>query len=159
MILDPAFGIRSTVARVLANAVDASLLRGAVGIADTLSHLGDGRRGLASSATAADVTSGTHADHGAHRDRTHHLTIGGSLTRVQNRTRVLTLVLQAGQPRGALRILFAFGSRFGPASHVRVAHHSGRASTQRQMVLHLALGTRPAVVSVHARVDALRVDA
>lgn len=158
MVPDPALGIRSAVARVDALAVQASPVRRTLGVRGTRDG-GHRRQDLASAASAAHVTGGTFANHRPHRQRIDDHAFGRPFARFQGGARVLAHVVETGQLRRTIGVLLALGLRFLSASHVRVAHQSRRATAQGEMILHFALGLRRTRMVVHARVDALAVDA
>lgn len=64
VVFDTAIGGRSTVARVPADSVEASFVRGTFAVADASTDLYDCLHRIASTASAADVPRWTHADHG-----------------------------------------------------------------------------------------------
>jgi len=68
VIDDVADGIRATRARIPADRVHARSFRRAIVVLGAL-DLEDRLGGTASTTATADVTAGTHADHGAHRMR------------------------------------------------------------------------------------------
>lgn len=80
---------------------------------------------------------------------------GGSVARCEYAAGLLALAVEARQRRGTVSVRLALGSDLGSARGVRVAHHGGRAATQRQVVVYHTLGLAGAWVLVHARVDTL----
>lgn len=63
MVLDPALGIRSTIAWVAANSIYTRLVRGTLRVTDAPTNISNWLRRLASSAAAAHVSIRTNADH------------------------------------------------------------------------------------------------
>jgi len=122
--------VRATGARVPADRVHARSLRRTVvvpGALDLENRLG----GTAGTATAADVTAGTHADHGAHWMRWQDSTLGRFRAWLYDRTRVLTLVAQAGERVGTVAILPALGPDLWSAVDVGVSGEARWASAYR----------------------------
>jgi len=159
VVLDAALRVRAAVARVSADPSDARFVGRAVGVAAAFAHGRDWRRRDAGSASAADVAWRADAQQGANRHCIHDLALAGLFARLEHGARVLTLFVEAGQPRWAVRVLPTLGPRLGPTAHVGVADHARRAAAHGEMVLDPAFGSGRAWVLVDARVDALGVDA
>lgn len=151
-----ALGIRSAVARIPANAIDAGAVAGALAVAGA-GYIRDSGNSLALAHSVADVTAGAHANHRPHRQRSDRLAVGRSFARLQHRARILAPAVQAGQHGRTIAVVVALDFALLLTERVRIAAHSGRASAQRDVILDSALRVRSARMLVNARVDALRI--
>jgi len=151
-------GVRATGARIPADRVHARSLRRAVvvpGALDLENRLG----GTASTTAAADVTAGTHADHGAHRMRWQDPAFGWFRARLYDRAWVLTLIAQTSERVGTVAVLPTLGSDLWSTVDVGVSGEARWTAAYRQMIQNAAFRARRARIIVHAWVDALHVDA
>lgn len=153
----PAFGVRSAIARIAADIVDARLLGGALGVGQTAVRSHRLQR-FAGSVAAAHVTLRAHADHRAHRNGRDDLAARRPMARLQRRARIHAAMIDACQSRGALGVQDAFVTLLRPAFDHRIADEAGRTAAQRGMMMGPAFGARMALAApVDARIDALGI--
>lgn len=158
VIDDIANGTGSARAGIPAHRVDAGSLRRTVVVSGAF-DLEDRLGGLAGTAAAADVSAGAHAHHGAYRVRRQDPTLGRFYARLYDRTRILTLVAETGEPARTVAVLPTLGPDLRLAVDVRVTGEAGRATAYRQMIENPAFRAGRARIVVHAGIDALHVDA
>lgn len=158
VIDDIANGVGSARARIPAHRVDAGSLRWTVVVLGTL-DLKDRLGSLTGTAAAADVSAGTHANHGTYRIRRQDSTLGRFRARLYDRTRILTLVAETGEPVRTVAVFSTFRPDFRLAIDIRVSGEAGWATAYRQMIQNSAFRAGRARIVVHAGIDALHVDA
>lgn len=158
MIDDFANGVRSARARISTHRVDAGSLRWTVivlGAFDLEDRLGS----LTSTASAADISAGAHAHHGAYRMCRQNPAFGRFCARMYDQTRILTLVAETGEFVRTVAVLPTFGPDFRLAVDVRVTGEAGWATAYRQVIEDSAFRAGRARIVMNARIDALHVDA
>lgn len=158
MVFNPTLCIQTAVTWVPADSVDTSLIFWAFFVHHASSHL-YGLHRMAGTASAADITRWTHADHGPDRYRSNHDTFGRSVTRFQYHARILTFVVQTGKSGWTFWILPTLWLWFWLAVDVRVSFKTISASAQSDVVVHQTFGSGRTRTIVDARVDTLRVPA
>lgn len=124
VVLDSALGIRSTVARVSTNAVNASGIARTVRIGNTTRF--DNR--FARSTSTAHVSIRTYADHRTHRRRRNCFASRWSIAWLQRTAWLNALVLDTGQVRRTIRVVHTLWNDLRSAVHVRISNQSRRTS-------------------------------
>lgn len=158
MIDDFANGVRSARARILAHRVDAGSLRWTVIVLDAF-DLKDRLGSLTSTATAADISARAHAYHGAYRICRQNPTFRWFRARMYDQTRILTLVAETGEFVRTVAIFPTFGPDFRLAIDVWITGEARWTTTYRQVIEDSAFRTGRARIVVHARINALHVNA
>lgn len=157
VVLDTTLGIQSTIAWITADAIHTRLVGGTIRIGHTTADLDNTRRGFTASTVAANVSIGADADHGTHWNCWRHLTLCGSLTRLQYLARIDALFVDAGQAGWTIRIQFAHGLWLGTAIHIGIAQEVSGTAANSHVILWSTLGTRGTHIVVDTRIDALLV--
>lgn len=138
VVLDSALGVRSTITRVPADAVDASSVARAVRIGNTSRF--DHR--LASTTSTAHVSIRTDADHRTNRRRRNCFASRWSVARLQSSARLNALVLDTSQVRRTVRVVRTLRDDLRSTVDVRISNQSRWTSAYRQMILCFAFCPR-----------------
>lgn len=158
MIDDVAIGVRSAGARVFAEGIDAGLRWLAVAVAGAL-QLDKWNRGLAGTASAADVAAWTDANHRANRKCRQDVALGRRPAGLQDEARVLALVVETREAVRAVAVETALRLLHGTTVDLRITHVAGGTSAARDVSSNSALGAGRARSLVQTRIYTLSVDA